>query len=337
MKASVIDPKNQIRNHDRYSTSHHRSEGGYRNPWGPQVPQPPAWKTALWIAGRLFRFPGFDPTPVKPIDPQQLQRTVNRYEVTWLGHATALIRSGRRTILTDPVFSKRIGPVPGIGLSRLHDVPIEIEDLPRVDVVLISHDHYDHLDMPSLLRLEHRFRPRFLVPLGLEAPLRAEGLTRVCEFDWWQFIELEELAFHCLPAKHFSGRGAFDRDRSLWCSWSVADRSIGTHIYFAGDSGYGPHFKEIRAVLGPMDVALIPIGSYMPRWLMKEIHVDPAESLQAFLDLEADRMLGIHWGCFDLADEAVHEPARILPELAALRGLEKNSIHVLPVGGSIRR
>lgn len=345
--APVLDPRTRIRNHGPYHTGHHVDGGGFRNE---AVPDAIAGQSGLslkamgWMLGRAFRsLQGFDPTPVQSIDPAALStavpRSVGQYEAHWLGHATTLIRTADQFILTDPVFSTTIGPVNFAGVRRLTEAPIAIADLPRVDMVLISHDHYDHLDAEAVRELESRFRPWWFVPLGVGKILENLGVGRVYELDWWQYLEHGDLTLHCLPARHFSGRGLLDRDQSLWASWAITDsrssRQRGT-IYFAGDTGYGPHFKTIRQTIGPIDLAILPIGAYLPRWFMQAVHVDPAQAVQAFLDLEARSMLPIHWGTFDLADEAVHEPPRELQRVLHSRGMDPARCPVLPVGGALR-
>lgn len=343
MNALAIDPKNHIQNHSRYNSGHHAPGGGFRNYPQLEPRNPPALKAAGWILGRALRsLQGFDPTPIQKINPADLAGPAPRHPQTyWLGHASTLIRIGNQLVLTDPVFSKTIGPTRFAGVRRLTENPIEIEELPRVDSVLISHDHYDHLDAEAIRELERRFRPWWFVPLGVGAILEDLGIARVCELDWWQYLQHGELTFHCLPARHFSGRGLFDRDQTLWASWAITpSREISrsrASIFFAGDTGYGPHFKEIREVIGPIDQALLPIGAYLPRWFMQPVHIDPAEAIESFLDLGAERMLAIHWGTFDLADEAIHEPPRELERMIASRGLARERFAILPVGGSLTR
>jgi N-acyl-phosphatidylethanolamine-hydrolysing phospholipase D len=343
MNALAIDPKNHIQQHPGYDTRHHVAGGGFQNFPENGPSNPPVLKAAAWMVGRAFRsLQGFDPTPVERIDPAGLRGPAPRNPRTyWLGHASTLIRVGDQIVLTDPVFSKTIGPTRFTGIRRLTENPIEIAELPRVDSVLISHDHYDHLDAEAILELERRFRPWWFVPLGVGAVLEGLGIARVCEMDWWQYLQHGELTFHCLPARHFSGRGLFDRDQTLWASWAITpsrelSRSRGS-IFFAGDTGYGPHFKQIRETIGPIDLALLPIGAYLPRWFMQSVHIDPAEAIESLLDLDADRMLAIHWGTFDLADEAIHEPPRELKRMIESRGLDAGRFAVLPVGGSVTR
>ena len=343
MNALAIDPKNHIRNHERFHTRHHKSGGGFQN-FPATDRNPPGLKAAGWILRRAFRsLQGFDNTAIERIDPAILRSPAPKSHRTfWLGHASALIQIGEQIILTDPVFSRRIGPSPLAGIPRFVANPIEIADLPRVDSVLISHDHYDHLDADSVLELERRFRPWWFVPRGVGSILENLGIARVCEMDWWQYLEHGDLTFHCLPARHFSGRGLLDRDGTLWASWAISPprdifRNRPPAIYFAGDTGYGPHFKEIRDVIGPIDLALLPIGAYLPRWFMQPVHIDPAEAIEACLDLSAERMLAIHWGTFDLADEALHEPPRELERMIESRGLDPSRFAVLPVGGSLSR
>jgi N-acyl-phosphatidylethanolamine-hydrolysing phospholipase D len=249
---------------------------------------------------------------------------------TWVGHATTLIQFEGRNILTDPIFSERCSPVSWAGPKRAVPPSPSFENLPPIDFVLISHNHYDHFDKPTIKRLGNR--PRYFVPLFVGKLLRNLGIAneRITELDWWQSVEFDGLQFHCTPTQHFSGRGLHDRDQTLWCSWTV----IGEHqrFYFGGDTGYYPGFKEIGEKLGPFDLAILPIGAYLPRWFMSPVHVEPAQSAQAFLDLRAEQMLAIHWGTFDLADEPLDEPPRLLRAATDSLGIDAAQVWVLQPG-----
>lgn len=240
--------------------------------------------------------------------------------VTWIGHSTALIELEGVTLLTDPVWSSRAGPLRQIGVPRLNPPGLDWEDLPQIDCVILSHNHYDHYDRDTIGVLAAR-NPQtvFLVPLGMAYALRVQGVVNVHELDWWDAYRFKELTITCAPAQHFSGRTLGDRNRTLWASWSVAGRS--KNVFFCGDSGYAPLFKEIGARLGPFSLVILPIGAYEPRLLMRPIHMDPAEAVQASLDLGADHMLGVHWGTFLLTDERPDDPPRRMEEAVRARGL----------------
>jgi len=237
--------------------------------------------------------------------------------LTWIGHATFLVRMEGATFLTDPMFSERASPLSFAGPPRLVAPGVPLDALPRVDFALVSHDHYDHADLPSLRALVAR-GTRIVVPRGLADVVRAAG-GEATELGWWESVETAGVRVHCVPAQHFSGRGLTDRNRRLWAGWVVEGK--GRRFYHAGDTGYFGGFAEIGARLGPIDLAAIPVGAYLPSAMMRPVHLDPDEAVQAALDLKASRAVGMHFGTFDLTDEPLDEPpARFLAE-AARRGL----------------
>jgi N-acyl-phosphatidylethanolamine-hydrolysing phospholipase D len=206
--------------------------------------------------------------------------------------------------------------------------------LPRVDVVLISHDHYDHLDLGTVKRLAATHDPLFLVPLGLKAWFADNGMTQVEELDWWQAREHRGLSFVCVPAQHFAQRSLWDRDRRLWASWVVLGQ--GRRFYFGGDSGYFDGFKAAGDRLGPFDLAAIAVGAYVPAAIMRLTHTTPAQAVRAAADLRSHVLLGIHWGTFDLAEEPLDEPPRLLLTEASLRGFGPDRAWILKVGETRR-
>nr|WP_082360789.1 MBL fold metallo-hydrolase [Bacillus sp. FJAT-28004] len=220
-------------------------------------------------------------------------------KLTWFGHSAALLQLDGKTLLLDPMFGKAPSPFPFIGGKRYSDkLPFEMEQLPMIDAVLISHDHYDHLDYGSIVKLKDKVK-RFIVPLGVAPHLVKWGVdpSRVEEHDWWDEFTYEGLQLACTPARHFSGRSLTDRDATLWCSWVIHGRE--TRVFFSGDSGYGPHFKEIGDKYGPFDLTLMECGQYDERWAA--IHMMPEETVQAHLDVRGKIMIPIHWGAFTLA------------------------------------
>ena len=233
--------------------------------------------------------------------------------ITFVNHATFLIRLDGVVVLTDPIFSERCSPLSWIGPKRVRAPGIKIADLPRVDVILLSHNHYDHMDLPSLRELRRRDAPRVVTMLGNARTLAGVGIA-ADELDWWDDIAIGGLAITATPARHFAARTPFDRNRALWGGFML--RRAGGRILFAGDSGAGPHWDDIRQRLGAPDVALLPIGAYEPRWFMAPVHMDPAEAVQAHLSLRARRSVGMHFGTFQLTDEAIDAP---LDALAAAR------------------
>ncbi|MGM0558663.1 MAG: MBL fold metallo-hydrolase [Myxococcota bacterium] len=244
--------------------------------------------------------------------PRPVERVgVGELRVTWVNHATVLIQMDGLNILTDPIWSERASPVAWAGPRRRRVPGVRFEELPPIDVVLISHNHYDHLDLPTLERLYERDRPRFVVPLGNTRLLRDNGIETSGDLDWWQRIEVRDGVWVSLvPAVHFSGRGMRDRDETLWGGF-VIEGTRGP-VYFAGDTGFGDHFAEIREQFGPVELAILPIGAYQPRWFMSPVHIDPAEAVRAHELLGARRSFGIHWGTFPMADDGVLDPVRDL-------------------------
>jgi N-acyl-phosphatidylethanolamine-hydrolysing phospholipase D len=258
--------------------------------------------------------------PLETAVPDVVALRTNRHAatVTWVGHSTLLVQLDGVNILTDPTWSARVGPWSGtVGVRRFTPPGIAFDDLPPIDVVLISHDHYDHLDEATVRRLARAFHPRFVVPLGLKAWLAAREITNVSELDWSESITVKGLTIVCAPAQHGSGRSPFDGGERLWASWVVSGSK---RFYFAGDSGYAAHLAMIGAAFGPFDLAALPIGSYTPREIARPVHMSPEEALQGSLDLRATKFIGIHWGTFELAREPADEPPRrIAAEVVRLK------------------
>ena len=273
------------------------------------------------------------PLPVVHPDVAALRANSSRATVTWIGHATLLVQLDGVNFLTDPTWSSRSGPFSGlIGVGRYTPPAIAFNDLPHIDFVLISHDHYDHLDEPTVRHLAQEFNPRFVVPLGIKRWLEDRGITNVVELNWGESVTIGGVTVVCTPAQHGSGRTLADQGRRLWASWAVLGSK---RFYFAGDTGYYEHFKEIGAALGPFDLAALPIGSYTPRALAKPVHMSPEEALQAWQDLHATRFLGIHWGTFALAREPYDEPPRRITEEVVRRHLDADRVWILPPGETV--
>ena len=232
----------------------------------------------------------------------------------WIGHSTFLINNGDLTILTDPIFSERASPLNFAGPKRLIKPVIKIKDLPEVDVITISHNHYDHLDINSLRKIQKKFpNVKILVPKGDLKLLRNYNLNNGFEFLWWEAITLNNTKFIFTPAQHWSARGLRDRNKSLWGSWFIKNED--KNIFHAGDTGYSEDFIEIRNRLGAVDFAMIPIGAYDPQWFMSYSHVNPEEALNIAKDLDAKISIGMHWGTFILTDEPVLEPRERLNKI----------------------
>ncbi len=312
--------------------AHHTREG-FRNPW-PGFQRHGFLDFLKWQWQRLR---GRSPQKPKTYDMKWVEndgRALKGHRqslvITWVGHATAVVQIDGRTILTDPIWSERCSPVSWAGPKRYVPPFPRLEDLPPIDAVVISHNHYDHLDRDTIRKLGNG--PIYFVPLGVKRWLRRWGIREenIVELDWWQRHELNGLTFVCVPSQHFSGRSLNDTNRDLWCGWAILGPT--RRVYFAGDTGYFPKFVEIGRRLGPFDVALLPIGAYLPRWFMRPVHINTAEAAQAFIDLGARYMVAIHWGTFDLADEPLDAPPRALMRAADSLGIERERIVVLKHG-----
>jgi L-ascorbate metabolism protein UlaG (beta-lactamase superfamily) len=249
---------------------------------------------------------------VEPSDPPPCVEG-NALKVTLINHSTVLLQLRGTNILTDPIWSERASPFTWIGPRRRRRPGIRWEDLPRIDTVLLSHNHYDHLDVDTLHRLGDRAQSQFIVPIGVARLLRSHKIGPVHELDWGESLPLGPATIHSVPALHFSARGVFDRNRTLWCGYVIeaADRII----YFAGDTAFGGHFGQIRERFGVPHLALLPIGAYEPRWFMSPVHMAPDEAIRAHEILAAKTSIAIHHGTFQLADEGIDTPKR---ELRAL-------------------
>jgi L-ascorbate metabolism protein UlaG (beta-lactamase superfamily) len=231
-------------------------------------------------------------------------------------------------ILSDPVFRDRASPVSFAGPKRYAPPGVPFEDLPRIDAVMISHDHYDHLDGAAVKRLGNG--PRYFVPLGLADWLGDRGITNVTELDWWENSTLDHFRFHAVPIQHFSSRSLFGFNKTLWTGW-VIETKLGA-VFFAGCTGYAPHFEEIGDRFGPIRISLIPIGAYRPRWFMGSMHVDPVEAVKIHKDLRSLQSIAMHWGTFKLSDEPMGEPPLYLRKALKEAGLREEDFIVMKFG-----
>jgi L-ascorbate metabolism protein UlaG (beta-lactamase superfamily) len=251
--------------------------------------------------------------------------------ITFVNHVTFVIQTGGLTILTDPVWSERASPFARLGPKRVRHPGVPFEDLPTVDLVLLSHNHYDHLDVATLRKLWQRFEPTVLAAAGdarLVAPL---GFKTVHELDWWHDVAVNgALKITFVPAQHFSARGLFDRRRSLWGGYVI--ESHGRRIYFGGDSGYSTHFSDIRTRLGAPDIALLGIGAYEPQWFMQPMHMNPAEAVRAHKDLGSKQSIGMHFGTFQLSSEAIDQPVADLKRALVEHGVHEDEFVTLHEG-----
>jgi len=290
-----------------YPLSDHYNGKTFFNPWGINATKN-LWDVIKWkMNSTASKWPENE-TIQENNEALLFDGNSNSLHITYIGHATTYIQNSKQSILTDPQFSDRASPVSFAGPKRFRKPALQIDDIPKLNVVIISHNHYDHLDLPTLKKLFQKFRPTFIVPLGNKKLLGDEGIQNVIELDWWQTHENIQL----VPVSHWSARGIFDRNQTLWGGFVISlDQR---KIFFAGDTGYGPHFKMIYEKLGAMDVSILPIGAYAPRWFMKDQHMDPTDALKAHEDLKSKQSFAIHFETFQLTDEAFLEPRQRLTE-----------------------
>jgi L-ascorbate metabolism protein UlaG (beta-lactamase superfamily) len=235
--------------------------------------------------------------------------------VTLINHSTVLLQSSGSNILTDPIWSERASPLTWIGPRRRRQSGVRLEDLPRIDTVLLSHNHYDHLDLAALCWLADRGQSQFVVPIGVARLLRSQDIGPVHELDWGESLTIGDATIHSVPALHFSARGILDRNRTLWCGYVIENAR--RTVYFAGDTAFGGHFAQIRERFGAPRLALLPIGAYEPRWFMSPVHMGPEDAVRAHRILGAAASIAIHHGTFQLADEGLDTPKKRLRECVA--------------------
>jgi L-ascorbate metabolism protein UlaG (beta-lactamase superfamily) len=282
--------------------------------FNPGAPRARVWRNALrW---KLTSRPEPSPRFVADVEPSKPAAVAEGSElrVTLINHSTLLLQQGGVNILTDPIWSERASPFTWIGPRRHRKPGVRWEDLPRIDIVLLSHNHYDHLDLRSLRRLADRGPSKFVVPSGVARLLRSQSIGPAQELDWGESLALPGNIIHSVPAVHFSGRGIFDLNRTLWCGYVI--EAAGRSIYFAGDTAFSAHFAGIRERFGAPDLALLPIGAYQPRWFMSAVHMSPEDAVRAHVILGARTSIAIHHGTFQLADEGIDTPKRLLRECA---------------------
>ncbi len=293
----------------KYNSSEQFKEGAFANT--KDVPEELSFLEMLSLSRKFFFTKVENGTPsknieVQAIDSLELADDVTQTRLIWFGHSAFLLQIEQKNILIDPMFGKVPAPHPWLGSNRFSkNLPIEIEKLPGIDAILISHDHYDHLDYGSISRLKAKVE-MFYVPLGVGVHLEAWGVqkSKIIELDWWEETSFKGLQFVCTPAQHFSGRKFNNRQSTLWSSWVI--KSGNESIFFSGDSGYADHFKAIGSKYGPFDFAMLECGQYNKLW--PDIHMFPEETAQAGLDLEAKVIMPIHWGAFKLALHSWTDP-----------------------------
>lgn len=294
----------------------------YRERFGKSLPPPP---------GEFYS--SYDDFPREPLNTDAVM--ASDANITWLGHATVLLKAGELTVLTDPHFSLRAFPVQWAGPSRKVEASATVGNLPPIDVVVISHNHYDHMDQTTLTELaEQQPNTLFLVPLGVERTFESWGIKNVRALDWWESVEVKGAAVHFVPAYHWSARTLLDRNTTLWGGWVVKNKELS--FYFSGDTGYSDDFKQIGERLGPFDISAIAVGAYEPRWFMKAQHVNPDESVKIHNDVRSKKSIGVHWGAFELTDEPLDQPVGDLAKAREKYKLQEDNFMLLKQGRTLR-
>ncbi len=304
-----------------------------RRYYNPSIPYRTLWDVVRWRWKRKVK-----PWPFVPVEQQKVQQERTGEEeciVTFINHSTVLIQLSGWNILTDPIWSKRASPFSWIGPKRITLPGVKFEDLPPIDIVLLSHNHYDHMDIPTLQRLYKEHEPVFFVPKGNLSYLRSKGIKKqVKELDWWDQVDFslnEHLYF--VPSQHFSARGILDRNKTLWGGFVI--KKSKQVIYFAGDTGFNAsYFEEIKSRLGSPTLSLLPIGAFEPRGFMHHVHLSPEDAVKAHLILGSKQSMAIHFGTFQLADEDLHAPIQELKRSLKNHHLPLEKFWVLNPGES---
>ncbi|MFP5384078.1 MAG: MBL fold metallo-hydrolase [Gammaproteobacteria bacterium] len=321
----------------RREKRHHR-EGWFRNNYNTDRHGVAAFlrwmreKRGLWPTPKHFA--------VEHPDHEWLAENRTASTLTWIGHVTFLFQHAGLTVLTDPVFGERASPLSFAGPKRYTPPALHVDQLPVIDIVLLSHNHYDHLDRDAAKRIAKRSdgRTRWLVPLKMADWFRREGIENVTELDWWDETEpvtgRHGVRAWFVPAQHFSGRGVNDRNATLWGGWVL--EVDGFRLYFAGDTGYGKDFADIGSVFSGFDLSLIPIGAYDPQWFMNAVHVNPEDAVRIHRDVQSRRSIGMHWGTFILTDEPVDEPPHRLARALVEQGVDPQAFTVMRHGETRR-
>jgi L-ascorbate metabolism protein UlaG (beta-lactamase superfamily) len=312
----------------RYSRSDHFDGKRFHNleiKKGPGLLEVLKWK----ISGKMKKWPKKVENQIEPQLPLLIEN--DQVFVTHINHSTMLVQVHGLNIITDPVFSQRVSPFSWAGPKRARDPGIQLHNLPKIDAVLLSHSHYDHLDLASIRQIDKRDQPIHVVPLGVGSILQRAGIKRTVELDWWEEHRFnDDHVFVLTPAHHWSQRHFFDYCKTLWGGFVIRSKNL--KVFFAGDSGYSSHFQKIFNRFGKMDVSILPIGAYEPRWFMKEHHMDPHEAVVVHKELGSDLSIGMHFGTFQLTDEAIDDPVVHLKESLVLHQLPQD-VFIAPENG----
>lgn len=303
-----------------------------RRYYNPSVRNRSFWEVICWMWKRKVK-----PWPLIPVEQRKLQRERSdpgECLVTFINHSTILLQLEGLNILTDPIWSERASPFSWLGPKRVVLPGIKFEDLPPIDIVLVSHNHYDHMDIPTLRRLSEEHHPIFFVSKGNQTYLKSKGIhSKIHEMDWWDDCAIsEQYHLHFVPAQHFSSRGIFDRNATLWGGFVI--KGAKQMIYFAGDTGYTPHFAEIQKRLGSPTLSILPIGAFEPRKFMDVVHLSPEEAVEVHLLMKSAQSMAIHFGTFQLADEDIHHPIEQLQKALLHHQIPSESFWVLNPGDS---
>lgn len=315
---------------------HHLPNGRFRNPPGSPARDYKAIEFVKFIFRRIVNSKHPTNVPAEHVIPEAkalalLKAHQQQDFITWLGHATFLIHLNGKTIITDPFLTKTAG-VWFVGPERYIAPAISINNLPPIDIILLSHNHYDHLDADTIKRLKNKDKITVIVPLKLAKLFKRYGYKHVIELDWYDSVSVDGLKITSLPAVHFSARGLFDRNKTLWSGYAID--SAKQRVYFSGDTGYGKVFKTIGERYGPFDIAILGIGAYEPRSIMKASHVQPEEAVNIAKDLRAKTLIGMHWGTIVLSDEPPFEPPKRFVQAAKKQGYKDSDIWIMRIGES---
>ena len=281
----------------------------------------------FWRWTRESQKPEVIEFPLAINNPYYLRKNKSDTTLTWIGHATFLYQINGYNVLTDPHFSRRASPISFMGPERTTPVGLKLSDLPFIDLVVISHNHYDHLDaesIKSLIKKQNINQPIFFVPLKLRQTLINFGAKNVIEHEWWQMSKYKQLEIYSVPVQHWSKRRFNDTNKTLWCGWVINYQNY--KYFFVGDTGYSRDFENIQKKFGEMNLSCIPIGAYEPRWFMKDSHCNVEEAIQIHKDVKSKKSIAMHWGTFQLTDEPMDEPVKILNKLTRKEDLEDKFI-----------
>jgi L-ascorbate metabolism protein UlaG (beta-lactamase superfamily) len=312
---------------DHCDGEHFFNPPGWRTP--PAFSTLPKWWAQQLFLGQRKRWPRTVPPPATPVLPASVP--AGQIAVTFIGHSTFLLQLPGLNLLTDPIFSPRASPFAWAGPKRIRPPALPLAQLPPIDFVLLSHNHYDHLDLAALRWLARERNPVVLTPLGNKSWLEKRGVGHAVELDWWQaHVARPELKVICTPAQHFAARWPWDRGRSLWGGFAL--ETSASRIYFAGDSGYCSGFQAIGERLGPFDLSFLPIGAYEPRWFMEPVHCTPDEAVRVHRDVRSRQSVGMHFGTFQLTDEGIDEPLHALAAARSAQGVPAEEFTTMEFG-----